>query len=203
MSLSDLLPGSAAEGGRDEKRPPALPPPQHRGPRPLPSDNVQNPTWNASFAQCPYAPAALGQTQGEKKKNRGHQNVVLNSVCTGYNSRQAVWCIQHSTHGFLLRLFFFFTTITWATDTKLHRVLFSYSSKSTITGGIFEDDWYTLQKRGLLCRHFPELCGNTASHLHQSLLRQLRSLKGYMASHVGCDRISETVTRTGRSLKAI
>lgn len=50
---------------------------------------------------------------------------------------------------------------------------------------------------------FLELSVKPASHLHQRLLRQLRSLKGYRTTHVGCDWISETVTRTGWSLEAV
>lgn len=37
-SLSDLPPGSDAEGKKDERRLPAALPPQHRGPQPPPSD---------------------------------------------------------------------------------------------------------------------------------------------------------------------
>ena len=51
--------------------------------------------------------------------------------------------------------------------------------------------------------HFIIPSNASGYHLHQRLLRQFRRFKGDGTSHVGCDRIRETVTRTGRGLEAI
>lgn len=192
MSLSDLLLGSAAEGGRDARGPLALPPTQSHGLQPPPSGNGRNPMWNAGFAQYLYVLAALQRRWKKYGINRRH--VICHSVNFIIPFSDTKTFQQH-----LLSLPVFHTVQIFRRNAEYF--LLQLCARMKLWLAVIAE--YTGSNTLLLFHYFPELCRKPASHLHQSLLRQLRGLKGYRTAHIGCDRIKKAVTRARRSLKAL